>query len=461
MTDFLEKLNALYEKVKWKLRYASSLRIIPAVFLIIIFVGTILLMQPIASRDGQSTGFTDALFTATSATCVTGLIRFDTFTHWTLFGQIVILCLIQIGGIGFMSIAVWIMSLTRHKIGLNSRVLMQNSISAPQVGGMVHITRFLLLGTFLVEGIGALLLCAVFVPKYGIGKGIYFSVFHAVSAFCNAGFDLMGGEEAFSSLVTMGGNWYLNLVIMLLIMIGGLGFFVWQDLLAAKFQFRKMRLHTKLVITMSGILILTGFAVIFLMELGESGTAGKSIPEQMLNALFQSVSTRTAGFNTVDLTQMTEGSIFLMIMLMLIGGSPGSTAGGMKTTTFAVLSISIVSIFRRKKSEEAFGRRMEEETLRSAACVFMIYLFLTCASAMIIGKLEEVPILTALFETASAVGTVGLTLGITPRVGMISKLLLTLLMFVGRVGSLTILMSFSSARKMIASKLPLEKVQIG
>lgn len=461
MNSLLEYLETQYEKIRRKLRYTSALRIIPVVFLLIILTGTLLLMLPIAAKSGEGTAFTDALFTATSATCVTGLIRFDTFTYWTTFGQVVILCLIQIGGIGFMSIAVSIMAVTKHKIGLNSRMLMQNSISAPQVGGMVKITRFLLMGTFLVEGMGALLLMGVFVPKYGWGKGIYFSIFHAISAFCNAGFDLMGGEQKFSSLVTMGDNWYLNIVIMLLIIIGGLGFFVWRDLVETRFCFRKMRLQTKIVITMSGFLILFGFAVIFLMEWGEPGTAGKSVSEQILNALFQSVTTRTAGFNTVDFAKMTEGSIFIMVGLMLIGGSPGSTAGGMKTTTFAVLSISILSIFRRKKSEEAFGRRMEEDILRSAACVFMIYLFLACGSAMLISKLESVPILTALFETASAVGTVGLTLGLTPQVGMVSKLLLTLLMFVGRVGSLTILMAFSSPGKMIASRMPLEKVQIG
>ena len=192
-----------------------------------------------------------------------------------------------------------------------------------------------------------------------------------------------------------------------------------------------------------------------------SGTQGKSIPEQMLNAVFQSVTARTAGFNTVDLTKLTEGSIFMMIMLMLVGGSPGSTAGGMKTTTIAVLTISIISIFRRKKSEEAFGRRMEEGVLRTSACVFMTYLFLISASAMLISKLENVTMLTALFETTSALGTVGLTLGITSQLGMLSKLLLALLMFVGRVGSLTILMAFSSPKRMVASKLPLEKVQIG
>lgn len=326
---------------------------------------------------------------------------------------------------------------------------------------MVKITRFLTLGTFLIEAIGTLLLSFVFVPLYGPGKGLYFSLFHSVSAFCNAGFDLMGGEEKFSSLTTLGDKWYLNLVIMMLIIIGGLGFFVWKDMIETRFHFKKMKLHTKLVLTISTFLILLGFVVIFLMEMGTPATEGKSIPVQLLNALFQSVTTRTAGFNTVDLTQMTEGSRFLMIGLMLIGGSPGSTAGGMKTTTFAVITISIYSVYRRKKSEEAFGRRMDEDIMRSAACVLMTYLLLSSGTAIILSKLESVPILTALFETASALGTVGLTLNLTPQVGMFSKLMLALLMFIGRVGSVTIMMGFSSPRKMSASKLPLEKVQIG
>ncbi|NCB93274.1 MAG: Trk family potassium uptake protein [Clostridia bacterium] len=458
ITDFFKRLE---DKIRVRVRKTSSLKIIVMVFGLLILLGTILLMLPISAKSGEGTGFTDALFTATSATCVTGLIRFDTFTYWTTFGQIVILCMIQVGGMGFMTIAIMLMWATGHKIGLNSRFLMQNSISAPQVGGMVRISKMILIGTAFIEGLGAIFLSGIFIPKYGVGKGIYFSVFHSISAFCNAGFDLMGGEEQFSSLTGFGGNWYLNLIIMLLIIIGGLGFFVWQDILYNKIHFRKMRLHTKLVLTTSAVLIVLGAVMIFWLEYGEAGTDGKSIPAQILNATFQSVTTRTAGFNTIDLTKMTDASIFVMIGMMLIGGSPGSTAGGMKTTTFAVLSISIISIFRRKKSEEAFGRRMDEDILRSAACVFMIYIFLTSAAALLIAKLESVPMMTALFESASALGTVGLTLGITPQVGMVSKLVLAALMFIGRVGSITILMAFSSERKMVASKLPLEKVQIG
>lgn len=451
------------EKIdKWvyKLRHMSTMKIIPLVFLAIILAGTFLLTLPIASKEG-ATSFSDALFTATSATCVTGLIRFDTYNHWTLFGQIVIISMIQIGGIGFMSIAVWILTLSKRKIGLQSRMMMQNSISAPQVGGMVSITKFILMGTVLIEGIGAVLLSFVFIPEFGWKRGIYYAAFHSVSAFCNAGFDLMGIKAPFSSLTSYAGNWYVNIVIMLLVIIGGLGFFVWKDLLEHKFRFKKMKLHTKIVMSVSMFLVLGGAVVIFFLEWGESGTSNMSLNKQILTALFQSVTSRTAGFNTVDLARMTEGALFVMIVLMLIGGSPGSTAGGMKTTTFAILVISIHSTLRRKKSEEIFGRRLEEDALRTAACIFMIYLFLGVGASIVVSKLESIPILTAMFEVISALGTVGITLGITSGVSLVTKIILIVLMYIGRVGSLTILMAFSSESRIIFSKLPLEKVQIG
>lgn len=460
MDNLQEQMEDFKDKIEMKIHRTSTFKIITLVFLIIILLGTVLLMLPISTKE-EETSFVNALFTATSATCVTGLIQYDTYTHWTMFGQLVILSMIQIGGIGFMSIAVTLLSVSGKKIGLNSRILMQSSISAPQVGGMVKITKFIIKGTALIEFIGAVLLSVVFIPKYGWAKGIYFSIFHSISAFCNAGFDLMGGKETFVSLTAYENNWYLNLVIMLLIIVGGLGFFVWKDLLEHKFQFKNMKLHTKMVISISTVLILGGAILIFLLEFGESGVEGKSLGVQVLDALFQSVSTRTAGFNTIDLAKMTDASIFVMICLMLVGGSPGSTAGGMKTTTLGVLAISIHATILRKKSEEIFGRRLEEDSLRTAACIFMIYLMLCGMPALVIAKLEGVSIITALFETASAIGTVGLTLGITPGVGMVSKILLILLMYIGRVGSLTILLAFSSERRKVSSKLPLEKVQIG
>lgn len=455
-----DEVITIRRKLLKKFHNASPIKLIPFVFILIIFTGALLLMLPVSQKEGV-TGFSDALFTATSATCVTGLVRFDTFTHWTVFGQWVILAMIQIGGIGFMTIAIWFMSLTSHKIGLNSRFVMQSAISSPSLSGMVRITRFIVLGTFIVEGIGAVLLSFIFVPRFGMLKGIYYSVFHSVSAFCNAGFDLMGVEEQFSSLTHMGSCFLLNFVITSLIIVGGLGFIVWQDILKSKFRFRKFRLHTKLVITMTAALIVFGTLVLFFLETGSPEAGGKSVWERLLNAYFQSVSARTAGFNTVNLSDMEESSSYVMIWLMLIGGSPGSTAGGIKTTTFAVLIISIFSVFRRKKSEEAFGRRMDESVMRTSACVFMTYLILTTIVAIVISKLESIPLLTSLYESVSAIGTVGLSMGVTPELGTISEYLLICLMYIGRVGSLTILMAFSSERRLIASKRPLEKVQIG
>lgn len=456
----MDELHIKKRKKFMGLHRVSPLKIIPVVFALIILIGAVLLTLPVAQKEG-STSFSDALFTATSATCVTGLVRFDTFTHWSLFGQLVILSMIQIGGIGFMTIAVWLMSFTKHKIGLNSRFIMQSAISSPSLEGMVRITRFILLGTLIVEGTGAILLSTVFVPMFGAAKGIYYGIFHAISAFCNAGFDLMGVNEKFSSVTAFSGNYVVNLTIMGLIVIGGLGFLVWEDIVDNKFRFRKFHLHTKIVVTVTAALIFGGALILFIFETGTAASEGKPLDERILNAFFQSVTARTAGFNSVDLTAMSESSSYIMIWLMMIGGSPGSTAGGIKTTTFAVLIISIISVFRRKKNEEIFGRRLEERAMRTSACVFMSYLILTTIAALVISKIEMIPILTALYESVSAIGTVGLSMGITPELGMVSKLLLIMLMYVGRVGSMTILMAFSSERRMSASKRPLEKVQLG
>lgn len=431
-------------------------------YLTIILVGTALLMLPISTKGPGSTGWTDCFFTATSATCVTGLVRFDTFSHWTMFGQLVILGLIQIGGIGFMTIAILVMVLTKRKIHLSQRSLMQNSISAPQIGGIVRMTKFIALGTLLIEGIGAALLCVDFIPRFGIGQGIFFSLFHSISAFCNGGFDLMGGATGeFSSLTGMVGNWYVCAVIMLLIFVGGLGFFVWHDLLTRKFRFRRLNLHSKMVLAISVGLVIVGALVMALLEWNQAAYAGLSAGEKINAALFQSVSVRTAGFNTVDLASMSEGGIFVMTCLMFIGGSTGSTAGGIKTTTFWILCISILVTFRRKKNIEMFGRRMEEGITRTASCVFMTYLLLSVTVSVIISALEDLPLLTALFESVSAVATVGLTLGVTPGLGMVSKLLLAFLMLCGRVGSITMLLAFSSEKRVTNSRLPLEKVQVG
>ncbi len=438
------------------------MKIILGGYLFIILLGTFLLALPVATRGVGSTGISDCFFTATSATCVTGLIRFDTATHWTLFGQLVILAMIQIGGVGFMTVAIIVMVLAGKKIGLSQRSLMQNSISAPQIGGIVRMARFIALGTGTVELVGAILLSFDFIPRFGVGKGIYYAIFHSVSAFCNGGFDLMGGETGhFSSLTGMAGNWYVCVVIELLIFVGGLGFFVWSDLRVRKFCLRRLALQSKMVLSISVGLVILGAATFLLLEWNQPLYAGLSVGERINASLFQSVSARTAGFNTVDLARMTEGGIFVMICLMLVGGSTGSTAGGIKTTTFWVLCISILATFRRKKNIEMFGRRMDEGITRTASCVIMTYLLLTSIVSVIISALEELPLLTALFEAVSAMATVGLTLGVTPGLGMASKLLLAFLMLCGRVGSITMLLAFSSEKRVVNSRLPLEKVQVG
>lgn len=439
----------------------SPMRILLGGYCTIILIGTLLLCLPVSARSGEMTAISDSFFTAASATCVTGLIRFDTYTHWSMFGQIVILLLIQVGGMGFVTIALFTHILAKQKIGLSSRVLMREAVSAPQVGGIVRMTRFILLGTVVMEGLGAVALAFYFCPKLGAARGIYYSVFHSISAFCNAGFDLMGCEEAYSSLTSVSGNLHVNLVIMLLITVGGLGFFVWRDLLETKFRFSALRLQSKIVLVVSAILTFGGAAGIFLLEFSGSAYEGMGAGHKILASLFQSVTVRTAGFNTVDLAALSEGSIFLMICLMVVGGSTGSTAGGIKTTTVAVLVLSIFTTFKRKKNVECFGRRLEDDITRTASCIFMMYLGLIIVSTLVISAIEKLPVLTVMFETASAVATVGLTLGITPGLSMVSKLILAFLMIFGRAGSLTMLLAFSSDRVPVASKKPLEKIQLG
>lgn len=454
-------IKGIFRKARGSFKRLSPMKIILMGFLIIILLGTSLLCLPISSRSGQPTSFMTSYFTATSAVCVTGLVKVDTHNYWSLFGQLVILGLIQVGGMGFMTICISAISMTKKKIGLASREIMQNSVSAPQLGGIVRMTRFILLGTLTVELVGAFLLSFAFVPQFGFLKGIWFSLFHSVSAFCNAGFDLMGGSGDFSSLTGYVSNVYVCTVISLLIVIGGLGFFVWRDVLDSKFRISKFKLQTKVVLLISSALIFLGAILMFLTELKNPASNKESIPQQIGSALFQSVTTRTAGFNTVDLSTITHSSMFIMILLMLVGGSPGSTAGGMKTTTFAVLISSIISTFKHRKTAEMLGRRLEDNVTRLATCAVTLYVFIAGGAAVVISTLDDIPFINALFESASAIATVGLTTGITTQLGTISSVLLTLLMLFGRVGSLTMLFAFSNYKSKPQSQKPLEKIQIG
>ena len=427
----------------------------------VILLGTILLSLPVAVRNpADSTVFT-AFFTSTSAACVTGLVPEDTWSHWSVFGQAVILGLIQVGGLGFMTICISAVSVTHHKIGMSTRIIMQNSISAPHMGGIVRMTRFVFVGTLAAEMLGALLLSLRFVPRLGLAEGTWYALFHSVSAFCNAGFDLMGRSESFSSLTAMADDPLINFVIMALIITGGLGFLVWADLFHSGFHFTRLTFHSKIVLTVTATLILGGGLLLFLLEKDGSSMHDMPLWEKWLSAFFQSVTARTAGFNTLDLSSMTEAGLFVMIMLMLIGGSPGSTAGGIKTTTFAVLALSIVTTCRNRRTTEAFGRRLEEGVTRTASCVLMSYLALTCTAAIVISHIEGLPVLATLFESVSAIATVGLTCGITPELSHVSAFLLALLMIFGRVGSLTMLRAIWSGRGFTGSEAPKENIQIG
>ena len=434
----------------------TTFQVIALGFFGLILIGAILLILPVSSREPGGARFADCLFTATSAVCVTGLVVRDTATYWSPFGQAVILLLIQIGGMGVVTAALSLSFISGRKIGLMQRSIMQESISAPQVGGIVRLTRFIIFAAFGIELTGALLLLPAFIPEFGWGKGVWYAVFHSISAFCNAGFDLMGVRGAFSSLTGFSGNILVNAVLILLITIGGIGFLVWNDFKQHGFHWKQYRLQSKIVIVTSCVLVLLPFLWFLLFEM-EDLPAG----ERVLPALFQSVTLRTAGFNTVDLSQMSDGGQTLMILWMLIGGSPGSTAGGLKTITVAVLLLTAWSVFRRKEDTACFGRRIGEDAVRGASAILMMYLLLFLVSGLVISKLENLPLLTCLFETASAVGTVGLTLGITSSLGHASRCILMVLMFLGRVGGLTLIYAAQSVKKSTLSTLPIEKITVG
>jgi len=424
--------------------------------MVLILVGTALLMLPISSRSGQVTPASEAMFTAVSATCVTGLIVHDTATYWSVFGQTVILIMIQIGGLGVITIGLAILRVSGRKIGLWQRSTMQESISAPKVGGIIRFIGFMIKGTLIIEAIGALLLTPVFCKDFGFFKGLWYAVFHSVSAFCNGGFDLMGVREKFSSLTSYSANIYVNIIIMLLIVFGGIGFLVWSDVVNYKFRFRKYSLQSKVVIVTSLVLIILPAIYFYLYEY--SDLASK---ERIISSMFQSVTARTAGFNSQDLAQMDSSGTVIMIILMIIGGSPGSTAGGMKTTTFAVLFLSAIAVFRRKNDVQCFKRRISDEAVRDAGAILFIYLLLFLVSAIAISRIESMPLLTCLFETGSAIGTVGVTLGITTKLSLVSRIIIMLLMFFGRVGGLTLIYAAIPSSDIQNSRMPLENISVG
>ena len=434
----------------------SSFQVILLGFAGVILLGALLLMLPISSAERVVTPFNEALFTSTSAVCVTGLVVKDTGSYWSAFGQAVIITLIQIGGLGVVTIAASFSMLAGRRISLMQRSTMQDAISAPKVGGIVKLTKFIITGTFIIEAIGAVSMMPVFCKNFG-AKGIWMSVFHSVSAFCNAGFDILGTEgNQFCSLTPYTSNPVINITVMLLIVIGGIGFLTWDDICNNKFKIKKYSMQSKIILLTSLILILLPAIYFFIFDYSDY-----SIGNRLLASLFQSVTTRTAGFNTTDLTKLTRPSQAIMIFLMLVGGSPGSTAGGLKTTTMAVLILNAFACFKRKENVCAFGRRIDDSVIKNAATIVMMYITLFFIGGVSICTIEKLPLVASLFETASAIGTVGLTLGITPKLSLASQLILIVLMYLGRVGSLTLIYATLSGKKQINAKLPLEKITVG
>lgn len=434
----------------------SSFQIIILGFAGVIVLGALLLMLPISTQNGAVTPFSKTLFTATSAVCVTGLIVFDTASYWSGFGQLIILIMIQIGGLGVISVASFLSMLAGRKISLMQRQTMQNALSAPQMGGIVKLTRFIFLVSFAIEGIGALLLMPVFMTKYGI-RGIWMAVFHSVSAFCNAGFDLMGNQTGqYSSLTSFAGSGYVTLVICLLIMIGGIGFLTWKDIAVKKTRFKEYSMQTKVILVTTAILIVIPAVFFFFSDF-----ANEPLKDRICMSVFQAVTPRTAGFNTADLNKMSDAGRSVMMLLMLIGGSPGSTAGGMKTTTIAVLFANAIAVFRKRQNANCYGRRIDDSTVKNASAILFMYVFLSMLSAIIISIIDGIPMQTGMFETFSAIGTVGLTLGITPTLSAVSRFVLILLMFFGRVGGLTIIYAAFSQKDASTLKYPMENITVG
>lgn len=438
-----------------KKRKMTSFQIIILGFSSVILMGTVLLMLPVSARTGTATPFLDALFTSTSAVCVTGLVLYDTATYWSDFGQIVVMFLIQVGGMGVITVAALFSIVSGRKISLMQRSTMQEAIAAPKVGGIVRLTGFIIKTTLLIELLGAAVMVPVFVRDFK-GRGVWMALFHSISSFCNAGFDLMGVTGHFSSLTGYSSEPVINLVIIILIVIGGIGFLTWDDIRTNRWHLHRYKMQSKVILSTTLLLIVIPALYFYFYEFNELASK-----ERFWVSIFQSVTPRTAGFNTTQLSDMSEAGLAVVIVLMLIGGSPGSTAGGMKTTTIAVLFATAASTFSRKEHTHLFGRRVEPEVVRNAATILIMYITLFFAGGLSISIAEGLPMLDCLFEAASAIGTVGLSLGITSELGSISRCILIILMFFGRVGGLTLIFAALSGTKMNVSKLPRERITVG
>ncbi|MCG0274547.1 MAG: TrkH family potassium uptake protein [Thermosediminibacteraceae bacterium] len=449
------KIKALSVGLQLKLRPA---KILALGFAIVILFGAILLSLPVASKNGESVGFLNALFTATSATCVTGLVVVDTYNQYSLFGQIVIMLLIQIGGLGFMTMATLIFLILGKRITLRERLVMQEALNQLTLAGVVKLTRYILFTTLIFEGVGAFLLSLRFVRIYGLSRGIFAGIFHAVSAFNNAGFDVIGD---FKNLAPFVEDPLVNIVIMTLIVFGGLGFSVIYDLFTKR-KFHKLCLHSKVILTTTGLLLVIGFLLIYALEYSNPKTLGRLSPMgKILAAAFQSVTTRTAGFNTISQPDMSLAAKYFTILLMFIGASPGSTGGGVKTSTFALVLMMLYSVITSKEDVEIYKRRIPWDNVFKACVIMVIALLLVITVSFLLTLTEEADFITILFETVSAFGTVGLSLGLTPHLSDAGKILIILTMFSGRVGPLTIALALASKKKTAPLKHPEERILVG
>lgn len=429
-------------------------------FATIILIGATLLTLPVASQSGRSVGFVNALFTATSATCVTGLVVVNTASHWTVFGKTVIVILIQVGGLGVMTMTAMISFFIGKRMSLKTRVFIMEERNVDELQGVVRLTKNILIFTFVIELIGAILFSTVFIRDYGVTKGIGFSIFHAVSSFCNAGFDLIG-----NSMINYVDNPIITLAVCGLIVIGGIGYYVFWDVYETK-KFHMLTLHSKLVILITAILLIGGTIMMFALEHNNPDTMGNlSLSGKIQASIFQAVNPRTAGFNSIPIEKIRMSTAFFTIFLMFIGGSPASTAGGIKTTTFGVLIVSFYNLVKGKRDFEVFERRITPDTTIRAAAILMISLMLVIIVSFVLAITEEATgfdFLDMLFETVSAFATVGLSKGLTPYLSNAGKLILSLVMLIGRVGPMTVAYAFLKQNKNIGNyTYPEGKVIIG
>ena len=425
-------------------------------FVLLIIAGAVLLMLPFSSRTGEWTSVTDALFTATSASCVTGLVLYDTWSHWTWFGQLVILSLIQIGGMGVVTMTTVLSKIVGKRLGLQARTTMQEAVSAPNLGEIMKYTRFIFLGCIIFETLGAVAMSPVFISEYGPLKGIWVSVFTSISAFCNAGFDLNGTHGEFSSMTPYMDNPVIVITLVFLILTGGLGFLTWMDIRKHGFKFYKYSTQSKLILVMELFLVIVPMIYLWFGEYGDYPAN-----QRFLASLFQAVTPRTAGFNTTDYNDFSGTGVVMTVILMLIGGAPGSTAGGMKITTVTILFLTMLAFFKHEKSPAVFKRRITTEAIYGAVAVFMLDIMLAVLGSMSLAKIEHRAFITALFESASAVGTVGLSMGITPTLHTVSKFILIILMYTGRVGGLTLVFAAITRKSTGNRQYPADNIAVG